>query len=96
MTVRHITPRKNVWRTVTENDVLAVFSGQIILRASGIGRSGLFRLCCIKLGTHLAEQTLGALGEGFAKLPLTHELVKVKSAGFKCLHSLNELISASS
>ena len=36
------------------------------MRASGIGRSGLFRLCCVKLGTHFAEQTLGALGEGFA------------------------------
>ena len=68
------------------------FSGQIVLRSSGIGRSGLFRLCCVKLGTHFAEQTLSALGEGFAKLPLAHGLVKVESAGLKCLHGLNELI----
>ena len=64
------------------------------MRSSGIGRSGLFRLGCVKLGTHFAEQTLSALGEGFAKLPLAHGLVKVESAALKCQHGLNELISS--
>ena len=68
------------------------FSGQIVLRSSGIGRSGLFRLCCVKLGTHFAEQALGAPGEGFAKLPLAHGLVKVESAGLKCLHGLKAFV----
>ena len=61
-----------------ENDVLEVFSGQIVLRSSGIGRSGLFRLCCVKLGAYFAEQTLGALGKGIASSHW-HGLVKVKS-----------------